>query len=154
MAKKAYKPTQMLREDPLAALRQATEERAAELTVLAGVNEHAQAAPPQEPIRTTEPAAYTEVNESEQLRHMNTASSVAPTKPLARSLNPSRNTVYLYPEDLTKLRVLSGYASTDHGIRTNDSVIVRAALSLVEPNVRFMHALEEAMLSDRRKSKL
>ena len=30
-------------------------------------------------------------------------------------------------------------------------VIVRAALSMVEPNVRFMHALEEAMQSDRRK---
>ena len=34
MAKAAYKPTQMLREDPLAALKQATEERAVDQAVL------------------------------------------------------------------------------------------------------------------------
>ena len=30
---------------------------------------------------------------------------------------------YLYPEDLTKLRQLSGYASAEHGIRVNDSMM-------------------------------
>jgi hypothetical protein len=151
MAKAAYKPTQMLREDPLAALRHATEERVAEPDALPGTEEIITPLPklPKEASLAAEPAG----NQTEQLRHVNTIPSVAPVKPLARSMKPSRNTVYLYPEDLTKLRMLSGYASTNHGIRTNDSVIVRAALSLVEPDVRFMHALEEAMQSDRRKSK-
>lgn len=149
MAKAAYRPTQMLREDPLAALRHATEERVAEPDALPDTEEKIPPLP-KEASRAAEPAG----SQTEQLRHMNTIPSVAPVKPLARSMKPSRNTVYLYPEDLTKLRMLSGYASTNHGIRTNDSVIVRAALSLVEPDVRFMHALEEAMQSDRRKSKL
>ena len=78
--------------------------------------------------------------------------SSAPVKPLSSSLKPSRNTVYLYPEDLTKLRQLSGYASTEHGIRANDSMIVRAALSLIETDVRFLHALKDAVLSDRRRT--
>ena len=152
MAKTAYKPTQMLREDPLAALRQATDDRAVDQAVLR--NEEAakpiSAAPPEIEQRI-EPAGNPAV-ERKQFRPGNGGSSIAPVKPLAKSLNPTRNTVYLYPEDLTKLRQLSGYASTNHGIRTNDSVIVRAALSLVEPDVRFMHALEEAMQSDRRKT--
>ncbi len=78
--------------------------------------------------------------------------SSAPVKPLSSTLKPSRNTVYLYPEDLTKLRQLSGYASTEHGIRANDSMIVRAALSLIETDVRFLHALKDAVLSDRRRT--
>lgn len=64
--------------------------------------------------------------------------SSAPVKPLSSSLKPSRNTVYLYPEDLTKLRQLSGYASTEHGIRANDSILVRAAPSLMDTDVRFL----------------
>lgn len=78
--------------------------------------------------------------------------SSAPVKPLSSSLKPSRNTVYLYPEDLTKLRQLSGYASTEHGMRANDSMIVRAAISLIETDVRFLHALKDAVLSDRRRT--
>jgi hypothetical protein len=153
MAKAAYKPTQMLREDPLAALKQATEERAGVDQAVIRNDEAAKpiaAAPPETEPRI-EPAGNPAA-ERKPFRPANGGSSIAPVKPLAKSLNPTRNTVYLYPEDLTKLRQLSGYASTDHGIRTNDSVIVRAALSLVEPDVRFMHALEEAMQSDRRKA--
>ena len=153
MAKAAYKPTQMLREDPLAALKQATEERAGVDQAVIRNDEVAKpiaAAPPETEPRI-EPAGNPAA-ERKPFRTGNGGSSIAPVKPLAKSLNPTRNTVYLYPEDLTKLRQLSGYASTDHGIRTNDSVIVRAALSLVEPDVRFMHALEEAMQSDRRKA--
>ena len=152
MAKAAYRPTQMLREDPLAALKQATEERA--VIDQAGLrNEEAAkpiAAAPPETEQRIEPAGNPAA-ERKPFRPGNGGSSIAPVKPLAKHLNPTRNTVYLYPEDLTKLRQLSGYASTNHGLRTNDSVIVRAALSLVEPDVRFMHALEEAMQSDRRK---
>jgi hypothetical protein len=47
----------------------------------------------------------------------------APVEPLSSSLKPSRNTAYLYPEDLTKLRQLGGYASTERGIRANDSMM-------------------------------
>jgi hypothetical protein len=151
MAKAAYKPTQMLREDPLAALKRATEERIADAGQFTG--EEISPSHPKELSQSIGRAVKAPDDNTEQLRHMNTVPSIAPVKPLARSLTPSRNTVYLYPEDLTKLRMLSGYASTNHGIRTNDSVIVRAALSLVEPDIRFMHALEEAMQSDRRKSK-
>jgi hypothetical protein len=153
MAKAAYKPTQMLREDPLAALKQATEERAVVDQAVPKNEEAAKpiAAAPPEKEQRIEPAGNPAVDRK-PFRSGNAGSSIAPVKPLAKSLNPTRNTVYLYPEDLTKLRQLSGYASTNHGIRTNDSVIVRAALSLVEPDVRFMHALEEAMQSDRRKA--
>lgn len=77
--------------------------------------------------------------------------SSAPVKPLSANLQTSRNTVYLYPEDLTKLRQLSGYAATEHGIRANDSMIVRAALSLLEADVRLLHALKETELLDRRR---
>jgi len=49
MAKAAYKPTQMLREDPLAALKQATEERAVDQAVLRNeeVSKPIAAAPPE-----------------------------------------------------------------------------------------------------------
>jgi hypothetical protein len=118
MAKAAYRPTQMLREDPLAALKQATEERAVDQAVLR--NEEVAkpiAAVPPETEQRSEPARNPAV-ERKQFRPGNAGSSIAPVKPLAKSLNPTRNTVYLYPEDLTKLRQLSGYASTNHGIRT------------------------------------
>jgi len=153
MAKAAYKPTQMLREDPLAALKQATEERTGVDQAVIRNEDAAKpiAAAPPETEQRIEPAGNSAA-ERKPFRPGNGGSSIAPVKPLAKSLNPTRNTVYLYPEDLTKLRQLSGYASTNHGLRTNDSVIVRAALSLVEPDVRFMHALEEAMQSDRRKA--
>ena len=157
MAKTAYKPAQMLQEDPLAALKRMTEDRSR----IEGEREadRISAEAPQEP-----PTAVTELR-SKSAEDLNTdvrpvevsraarSYSVAPTKPLARQVNPARSTFYLYPEDLTKLRMLSGYASTHHGIRANDSLIMRAALSLVESDVRFMHALEEAMQADRRKTK-
>ena len=122
MAKTKYNPLSAFRDDPLAALKQATGERTVDVSAAAdggGVAEM----------------------------------SRAPVKPLATTLKPSRNTVYLYPEDLTKLRQLSGYASTEHGVRANDSMIVRAALSLMEADVRFLHALKAAELSDRRRTR-
>lgn len=128
MAKTKYDPS-IYRDDPLAALKQATGERAAE----AGGTANISATTDQERAAT--------------------APSRATAKPLSASLKPSRNTMYLYPEDLTKLRQLSGYASIEHGVRTNDSMIVRAALSLLEADVRFLHALREAELSDRRRTR-
>jgi hypothetical protein len=140
MAKATYKPTSML--DPLGALRQATAQTP-ESPAPAAVEEPLTSPLPEAPEQTT---ATTDVRPATRL-------SVAPVKPVHSALKPSRNTVYLYPEDLTKLRRLGGYASSEHGIRANDSMIVRAALSLVEADVRFMHALKDAELSDRRRTK-
>ena len=144
MAKAKYNPLQAIQNDPLASLKRATAERVDTQSF------------------TTEPDISTQVlntgtvggNASQERRTQleGTQLSSAPVKPLSSSLKPSRNTVYLYPEDLTKLRQLSGYASTEHGIRANDSMIVRAALSLIETDVRFLHALKDAVLSDRRRT--
>lgn len=144
MAKTKYNPLQAIQNDPLASLKRATADRVDTQSF------------------TTEPDMSTQVlntstvggNASQERRTQleGTQLSSAPVKPLSSSLKPSRNTVYLYPEDLTKLRQLSGYASTEHGIRANDSMIVRAALSLIETDVRFLHALKDAVLSDRRRT--
>ncbi len=146
MAKTKYNPLQAIQNDPLASLKRATAERVdVEM-------------PAQAPIRSTSaPPAQaddSEVSASEDtpIRSESARLSSAPVNPLSSSLKPSRNTVYLYPEDLTKLRQLSGYASTEHGIRANDSMIVRAALSLMDTDVRFLHALRNAVLSDRRRT--
>jgi hypothetical protein len=165
MAKKAYKPSSML-SDPLAALRQATEERAAEPEAL----EIAAAAEPQTmaerlasrfdnaqkaqgtvfvreeapaPVPASAPSPVT----------TSTTTSIAPTKPIATTVNPTRNTVYLYPEDLTQLRQIAGWLATEHGIRANDSMIVRACLAMGDRDVRLLHAIKETALSDRRRTK-
>ena len=136
MAKTKYNPLQAIQTDPLAGLKKATIER---------VDAESYSTEPD-----TGPHAFSTQTVPSQLEGKQLSS--APVKPLSSSLKPSRNTVYLYPEDLTKLRQLSGYASTEHGIRANDSMIVRAALSLIETDVRFLHALKDAVLSDRRRT--
>ena len=138
MAKTKYNPLQAFRDDPLAALKQATDVSRSEISDLrAEVEEpggrEAERARAEIPVRAA------------------AVKSSAPVKPLSANLQTSRNTVYLYPEDLTKLRQLSGYAATEHGIRANDSMIVRAALSLLEADVRLLHALKETELLDRRR---
>lgn len=146
MAKTKYNPLQAIQNDPLASLKKATAER---------VDVEVPAEAPNGPISASAAQANTsEVSalENKPIRPESARLSSAPVKPLSSSLKPSRNTVYLYPEDLTKLRQLSGYASTEHGIRANDSMIVRAALSLMETDVRFLHALKDAVLSDRRRT--
>lgn len=145
MAKAKYNPLQAIQKDPLAGLKAATVERI-----------DAESPEEQETdIQAEHPQVSRAETNSSQLRTFQqeaTRLSSAPVKLLSSSLKPSRNTVYLYPEDLTKLRQLSGYASTEHGIRANDSMIVRAALSLIETDVRFLHALKDAVLSDRRRT--
>ena len=146
MAKTKYNPLQAIQNDPLAGLKAATAERTA-----------VESGPARPDVALPTPDSgqdRIELNGSQERRSQTTEParvSSAPVKPLSPSLKPSRNTVYLYPEDLTKLRQLSGYASTEHGIRANDSMIVRAALSLMETDVRFLHALK-AVLSDRRRA--
>lgn len=145
MAKTKYNPLQAIQNDPLASLKKATAERAdaepASFMPDAAVPNTRNQARGAEPSASEEKPAQPEKNRL----------SSAPVKPLSPTLKPSRNTVYLHPEDLTKLRQLSGYASTEHGIRAND-MIVRAALSLIETGVRFLHALKDAVLSDRRRT--
>ena len=138
MAKTKYNPLQAIQNDPLAGLKQATTGR----TTSELLPETPVASPPQPAARTHSDLVHGSKVETLQAAEPTRVSS-APVKPLSSSLKPSRNTVYLYPEDLTKLRQLSGYASTEHGIRANDSMIVRAALSLMETDVRFLHALKE-----------
>jgi hypothetical protein len=146
MAKAKYNPLQAIQNDPLAGLKAATAER---------VDAESFQAPPdtdKQHLRNQTPDKDGGSPQTGPARPEGTRLSSAPIKPLSSSLKPSRNTVYLYPEDLTKLRQLSGYASTEHGIRANDSMIVRAALSLIETDVRFLHALKDAVLSDRRRT--
>ena len=145
MAKTKYNPLQAIQNDPLASLKKATAER---------VDVEMPAQAPIGSVSASAQADGSEVSASEgkAIHSESPRLSSAPVKPLSSSLKPSRNTVYLYPEDLTKLRQLSGYASTEHGIRANDSMIVRAALSLMETDVRFLHALKDAVLSDRRRT--
>jgi hypothetical protein len=146
MAKTKYNPLQAIQNDPLAGLKAATVER---------VDAESFQAPPdtgKQHLRNETPDKDGASPQIRPAQPEGTRLSSAPIKPLSSSLKPSRNTVYLYPEDLTKLRQLSGYASTEHGIRANDSMIVRAALSLIETDVRFLHALKDAVLSDRRRT--
>jgi hypothetical protein len=146
MAKAKYNPLQAIQSDPLAGLKAATVNR---------IDAESQAELETETTQAEDPKLSKPETNSVQARLAQQDGrrlSSAPVKPLSSSLKPSRNTVYLYPEDLTKLRQLSGYASTEHGIRANDSMIVRAALSLIETDVRFLHALKDAVLSDRRRT--
>jgi hypothetical protein len=146
MAKAKYNPLQAIQNDPLASLKAATVERVDADLSQAETEMSIQALGAQ--------TSSTQVisAQSRAIQPEGAKLSSAPVKPLSSSLKPSRNTVYLYPEDLTKLRQLSGYASTEHGIRANDSMIVRAALSLIGTDVRFLHALRDAVLSDRRRT--
>lgn len=137
MAKTKYNPLQAFRDDPLAALKQATDGAREEVPALRAEADEL-GGREVERKRTDGPTRPA-------------VKSSAPVKPLSANLQTSRNTVYLYPEDLTKLRQLSGYAATEHGIRANDSMIVRAALSLLEADVRLLHALKETELLDRRR---
>ena len=146
MAKTKYNPLQAIQNDPLASLKKATAER---------VDSESSSAVPDVAVpngRNQTRSAEPSETQEKPAQPVGVRLSSAPVKPLSSTLKPSRNTVYLYPEDLTKLRQLSGYASTEHGIRANDSMIVRAALSLIETDVRFLHALKDAVLSDRRRT--
>jgi hypothetical protein len=146
MAKLQYNPATML--DPLGALKQATNVG----EPVASRREQLSA-----PAVTNYNAPLTEVPRRTDLEPENTSRSapvsVAPAKPLAASAKTSRNTIYLYPEDTAKLRQLNAYAGATHGIRANDSMVIRAALSLVEQDVRFVHALNQAIQADRRRTK-
>jgi hypothetical protein len=142
MAKGTYKPAAML--DPLKNLREATVEIAFSDTITAKpqtsiMEEVAAVTVPQMP--ESPPVPVTEVRQQ----------SVAPVKPLTANIRTSRTTIYLYPEDVTKLRKITAYVTGTHGIRVNESLIMRAALSMVEEDARLIHALIQGIQYDRRR---
>jgi len=153
MAKTPYKPSAMLA-DPLAALRQATEKRT-ELEIPENLTTSVEAlATAVSKLHEQEAAQEVEATRIEEPRPSKGSKlSVAPIKPIATTLKPTRNTVYLYPEDLTQLRKISGWLAIEHGIRANDSMIVRACLAMGDRDVRLLHAIKETALSDRRRTK-
>ncbi len=57
--------------------------------------------------------------------------------------------LYVRAEDVAKLRELTAYAASN-GLRTSDSMIVRAALRAVSANRTFLSALKDAESSDLR----
>ena len=139
--------------DPLAALRQATDARAAagESTgnsamaiTMSEKDTHSEV-----PLAAEAGTAHVEKGSVQGSSRL----SIAPVKPVATTIKPTRNTVYLYPEDLTQLRQIAGWLATEHGVRANDSMIVRACLALGERDVRLLHAIKETVLSDRRRTK-
>lgn len=117
MAKGTYKPASML--DPLKDLKMATSEGTPISTIVAQpqISTHEHVA-----VETASLAAesFTSTETHKQ--------SVAPVKPLAATVKTSRTTIYLYPEDITKLRKITAYVAGIHGIRANESSILRAAL--------------------------
>ena len=57
--------------------------------------------------------------------------------------------LYMRAEDVAKLRELTAYAASN-GLRTSDSLIVRAALRVAGANRAFLSALKDAESGDLR----
>jgi hypothetical protein len=80
-------------------------------------------------------------------------SIVAPLKPApATGRETSRPSFYFYPEDVSKMRSLIAYVAGQHGIRINDSLIIRALLLLSQPGQPLIEAVEKVKQMDRRRS--
>jgi hypothetical protein len=78
---------------------------------------------------------------------------VAPLKPAPPTGNEtSRPSFYFYPEDVSKMRSLIAYVAGQHGIRINDSLIIRALLHLSQPGQPLIEAIEKVKQMDRRRS--
>lgn len=88
------------------------------------------------------------------------SSPPAKAAPPDRAINPRFEempakgiTFWLYSDDQQNIRQLNAFLSGQNNIKANDSVIVRAALSLVKPDARFVSAVNDAIQSDRRRNK-
>jgi hypothetical protein len=79
--------------------------------------------------------------------------AVAPDKPKKIKGKPQGFTFWLYPEDIAKMRQLSAFLSSSYEMRTNDSLIVRAALRCISANDNLHESVCEALQSDRRRRK-
>jgi hypothetical protein len=81
------------------------------------------------------------------------SSTVAPLKPApATGKETSRPSFYFYPEDVSKMRSLVAYIAGQHGIRINDSLIIRALLHLSQPGQPLIEAIGKVKQMDRRRS--
>jgi hypothetical protein len=81
------------------------------------------------------------------------SSIVAPLKPApANGKETSRPSFYFYPEDVSKMRSLVAYIAGQHGIRINDSLIIRALLHLSQPGQPLIEAIEKVKQMDRRRT--
>lgn len=81
------------------------------------------------------------------------SSMVAPLKPApATGKETSRPSFYFYPEDVSKMRSLVAYIAGQHGIRINDSLIIRALLHLSQPGQPLIEAIGKVKQMDRRRS--
>jgi hypothetical protein len=91
--------------------------------------------------------------EREAGRSVTKPSLVAPLKPApATGRETSRPSFYFYPEDVSKMRSLIAYVAGQHGIRINDSLIIRALLHLSQPGQPLVEAIEKVKQMDRRRS--
>jgi hypothetical protein len=80
-------------------------------------------------------------------------SIVAPLKPAPTTgKETSRPSFYFYPEDVSKMRSLIAYVAGQHGLRINDSLIIRALLHLSQPGQPLIEAIERVKQMDRRRS--
>jgi len=81
------------------------------------------------------------------------SSIVAPLKPApATGKETSRPSFYFYPEDVSKMRSLVAYIAGQHGMRINDSLIIRALLHLSQPGQPLIEAIVKVKQMDRRRS--
>jgi hypothetical protein len=79
--------------------------------------------------------------------------AAAPDKPKKKKGKPQGFTFWLYPEDIAKMRQLSAFLSTSYEMRTNDSLIIRAALRCIRADDNLHEAVCGALQSDRRRRK-
>lgn len=72
-------------------------------------------------------------------------------KKQAASKAGRRTTLYLYADDLDRIKGLAGYAYSN-GQRANDSLVVRAAVAVLalSPSRKFLDALEQVSKADQR----
>jgi hypothetical protein len=132
--------------DPLAALRVVSETSAPSLEEIpAPVTEQGDVVPE---------SSLQLVDADRGLGRVATRSSiVAPLKPApASGKETSRPSFYFYPEDVSKMRSLVAYIAGQHGIRINDSLIIRALLHLSQPGQPLIEAIGKVKQMDRRRS--
>jgi len=106
------------------------------------------ATPPASPLESRAQPAQPPRSQSVPAGHVRARVKPAP---LAGD-TPTRLTLYLYPKDIARMRSLSGYVQSQHGKNCNESLAVRAALSLAEPGQSFVEALDQLKSSDRRRT--
>jgi hypothetical protein len=137
--------------DPLAALRQVSATEA--VAPSAEERREIQASVTDQTAEIPQPSLQLIEANRENSRSLTKPSIVAPLKPApATGKETSRPSFYFYPEDVSKMRSLIAYVAGQHGIRINDSLIIRALLHLSQPGQPLIEAIERVKQMDRRRS--